>query len=302
MKYLKNILDKIIKKLKFKFLTNKGSAAYWTINMVASGDFENAEHSLNYFLWRNQQYPGYIELMPVTNADNLVVLDYGCGPGNDLVGFSLFSNCARVIGADVSLTALKASKKRLALHSKTAELIQINEDNNKINLPDNSVDLVHSSGVLHHVKSLSLAIKEIHRILKPGGKMQVMVYNYESLWLHLYVAFLCQIEKEQYKQYDLMEAFKRLTDGPDCPISHCYRPNEFLKIVNDLGFYGHYKGSAISLFELQILPERFKAISSMKLKYEHRQFLSSIIFNANGYPTVNNKVAGVDACFEFTKI
>ena len=49
MKYLKNILDKIIKKLKFKFLTNKSSASYWTMHMVNSCDFENAEHSLNHF-------------------------------------------------------------------------------------------------------------------------------------------------------------------------------------------------------------------------------------------------------------
>ena len=95
MSYLKYIIDRVINKLKFKFLTNKSSAAYWTIHMVNSGDFENAEDSLNHFLWRNQQYPGYIQLMPVNSADNLVVLDYGCGPGNDLVGFSLFSNCAR---------------------------------------------------------------------------------------------------------------------------------------------------------------------------------------------------------------
>ena len=30
--------------------------------------------------------------MPVNQADGLVVLDYGCGPGNDLVGFGHFSN------------------------------------------------------------------------------------------------------------------------------------------------------------------------------------------------------------------
>ena len=31
---------------------------------------------------------------------------------------------------------------------------------------------------------------EFHRVLKPGGYGRLMVYNYNSIWLHLYVAYM----------------------------------------------------------------------------------------------------------------
>ena len=87
--------------------------------MVCSyGEQENLWYSrtiFGAFPLRNSIYPGYIELMPVNQADGLVVLDYGCGPGNDLVGFGHFSNPKKLIGADVSARN-ENSKKRTDLH------------------------------------------------------------------------------------------------------------------------------------------------------------------------------------------
>ena len=45
----------------------------------------------------------------------------------------------------------------------------IDDELNKIPLEDDSVDLIHSSGVLHHVRNLSLAFEEIKRVMKVGG-------------------------------------------------------------------------------------------------------------------------------------
>jgi ubiquinone/menaquinone biosynthesis C-methylase UbiE len=285
-----------------KLASHSGSASYWTSHMVPVDEWHDAKSSMEHFLWRNAQYPGYIDLMPVHGADGLVVVDYGCGPGNDLVGFSEFSKPMNLIGIDVSETALATSKKRLALHDKSAKLIHIKEDVNAIPLESDSVDLVHSSGVLHHAKNLEAALLEIRRILKPNGKFQVMVYNYDSLWLHLYTAFIIQIELNKYKNDSILDAFRQTTDGADCPISHCYRPNDFLKIVENLGFNGKYKGSSISLLELEMLPKRFDAIRSRSLSKEHRDFLSTLQFDQSGFPITNGMVAGIGACYEFSKI
>ena len=81
------------------------STSYWTRhNVTLHHDFGNAEDSLRYFHWRNAQYFGYLERMPVSGYDGKVVLDYGCGPGHDLVGFGSFSKPSRLIGIDVSAT------------------------------------------------------------------------------------------------------------------------------------------------------------------------------------------------------
>ncbi len=41
---------------------------------------------------------------------------YGCGPGNDLVGFLLWGHARQVIGIDISRKALELARRRLALH------------------------------------------------------------------------------------------------------------------------------------------------------------------------------------------
>ena len=67
--------------------------------MTAHERFASETESLTYLRWRNDQYFGYLELMPVHSQDGRVVLDFGCGPGHDLVGFATSSKPARLIGA-----------------------------------------------------------------------------------------------------------------------------------------------------------------------------------------------------------
>lgn len=240
--------------------------------------------------------------MPVSGANGLTVLDFGCGPGHDLVGFSEFSRPSKLIGVDVSSPALERTRERLSLHDFEAELFHIDETENVIPIASETVDLVHSSGVFHHVKDLPAALKEISRILKPGGRFQVMVYNYHSVWVHLYVAYILKIKEELFPESTLMEAFRRSTDGPDCPISHCYIPSDFSDIVNQHGFTGGFRGSSISLHELNLLSERFNALMSEELQAEHVEFLLSLSFDGKGLPMFNQNVAGIGAVFEFNKI
>lgn len=280
----------------------KSPAQYWSEHLVPHEDWPNAAESLNYFWWRNSQYPGYIDLMPVCGADNLTIMDYGCGPGNDLVGFHEFSNPARLIGLDVSNKALAVARRRASLHGLEARLICLEEERNEIPIASNTVDLVHCSGVLHHVKNLSAVLVEIKRVMKSGARLQIMVYNYQSIWLHLYTAYVHQVEMGLYKQMSLLEAFRRTTDGAECPISKCYRPSEFLGMMASMGFEGRFRGAAISLLELELMSKRFQAIKSRQLAKEHRDFLSSVTFNEKGYPMIEGHVAGIGGCYEFRKV
>ncbi len=281
--------------------SRKGSAAYWTVNMVAHDTFRSAEESIEHFHWRNTQYPGYIELMPVSGQEGKVVLDYGCGPGNDVVGFSVYSSLQKLIAADVSKTALAKAQERLAIHGKEAEFLHIDEVSNTIPVPSESVDLIHSSGVLHHCANLSAVLKEFRRILKPDGQVSVMVYNYQSLWLHLYVAWVHQLKKGIYRDVPLKDAFRRTTDGEQCPISHCYRPDEFLSVMQNFGFDGVFKGAAVSLTEMKCLDLRYEALQDQRLPAEHRAFLTGLTFDHRGIPLYQGAVAGIDACYSFRK-
>jgi SAM-dependent methyltransferase len=46
---------------------------------------------------------------------------------------------------------------------------------------DDSFDMVFSHGVLHHVPEIERAQREIHRVLRPGGELVVMLYARWSL-------------------------------------------------------------------------------------------------------------------------
>lgn len=45
---------------------------------------------------------------------------------------------------------------------------------------DNRFDLVHASHVLEHIRNLNGLMKDLHRILKPGGKLIIRVPFYSS--------------------------------------------------------------------------------------------------------------------------
>ena len=181
-------------------------AEYWSHQTVAVLDVATPDESLAYFHWRNDQYRGYIDLMPVAGHDGEVVLDYGCGPGHDLVGIGHYSSPARLMGCDVSPKALWMARKRLDLHDTTVDLVQIGETDDRLPFDDGSIDYIHSSGVLHHVPDPVAVLREFGRILKPDGYSRVMVYNYDSVWLHLYVAYQMQLVERKYADLNIRDA------------------------------------------------------------------------------------------------
>lgn len=275
---------------------------YWTQHTVERPkEFNSAEESLNWFYWRSLQYIGLLDLLPVNNVSGKIVLDYGCGPGHDLVGFSHFSSPKKLIGMDISSTSINASKQRTDLHKFDIDFILINENDKKLPLEDESIDVIHSSGVLHHVTNLNKVIKEFNRILKPNGYCQIMIYNYDSIFMHLYIAYLKMIKEGLYKGLTKIEAFSRLTDGPDCPISRCYKPHIFINEISKLNFNCEYLGAAIYAYEMIWMNKRYDALLNKELDLESRLFLHDLTIDHRGYPVYKNKLAGIDACYKLTK-
>jgi ubiquinone/menaquinone biosynthesis C-methylase UbiE len=273
---------------------------YWTAhNVTEHRIFKSAEASLDDFHWRNAQYFRYIDLMPVSHADGLRILDFGCGPGYDLVGFATQSKPARLVGVDVSRSSLDEASRRLALHGAAVELLR--HDVNAAPLPfeDGSFDLVHASGVLHHTPDARLALRELRRVAKTGAIAQIMVYNRASLWVHLYVAYLRQIVEGLGAGDDLAEAFRASTDGPDCPISRAYTPEQFAGLAEEAGFALESYGVGVSAFEMSLLPRRFEAIMHQKLRAESRDFLAGLTFDSRGLPLSGGVHAGIDGCYRF---
>lgn len=276
---------------------------YWTAhNVTGHAAYASVEESLNAFQHRNSQYPGYLELMPVSGQDRKVVLDYGCGPGNDLVGFAHYSKPGKLIGIDISTASLDQARKRLDLHGAYADLVHVPYGSYELPLDDESVDYLHCSGVLMLLEDPVRLLHEFRRVLRPGGELRLMVYHYDSIWLHLYVAYVLQLEHGIYADVDVRRAFSRTTDGEYCPHVDVWSAEDMSRMAEQTGFSSEFIGAAPSLWELHLLPLRFKAALNPSLSEEHRAYLMSLTFDVHGFPLYQGRRTGIDGCYRFLPI
>ena len=97
------------------------------------------------------------------------VLDFGCGSGV-LLPF-LAAHSQRVLGLDVDLLAYNVMSKRLNFPN-TIE-VRDAKQNPLASLPAASFDLITALDVLEHVDDLSSTLRDLMRLLKPGGWLVV---------------------------------------------------------------------------------------------------------------------------------
>jgi SAM-dependent methyltransferase len=116
----------------------------------------------------------------------------------------------------------------------------------RIPWPNDSFDMVFSHGVLHHIPDISAAQREIARVLKPGGRLVLMVYAKHSLnywmsifWLRrlgLLLLRMCRVKASGktrrhvelsqeiglWRYLHIENFIHRNTDGPDNVYSKVY--------------------------------------------------------------------------------
>ena len=131
---------------------------------------EYRHNKLNY-LARLVNFDGY-------KGKNL--LEIGCGAGVDLVRFA--RGGANVTGIDLSNTAIDLACKNFEQSAQSADLRVMNGEH--MQFVDNTFDVIYAHGVLQYTADTERMIREIHRVLKPGGEAIMMVYNKHS-WLSL---------------------------------------------------------------------------------------------------------------------
>lgn len=275
---------------------------YWSRHTVRAKRFRTRRSSRRNLEWRFSEYPLFRELSGLYgDHEGEVVLDYGCGPGNDLTGFAIHSRARRIVGADVSETALALAARRLALHGvgeDRVQLVRIDEADPVLPLADDSVDHVNCQGVIHHTTDPAAVLAELARVTRPGGTAGVMVYNRDSVWFHLYVAYERMVLEKAFAGLDEHEAFARSTDGADCPVSRSYEPAAFLELCQGAGFAPEYLGGYLSRHELRCLERSLqRALTDERLAPEHRGFLRALTLDGSGYPMLGEHYAGIGGTY-----
>jgi SAM-dependent methyltransferase len=110
------------------------------------------------------------------NSKDLSVLEVGCGLGTDGAQFAKAG--AKYTGIDLTDAAVDLAKRRFELFNLPGTFRVA--DAERLLFANNSFDIVYSHGVLHHTPDTAAAVREIHRVLRPGGKAVVMLYHRDS--------------------------------------------------------------------------------------------------------------------------
>jgi ubiquinone/menaquinone biosynthesis C-methylase UbiE/uncharacterized protein YbaR (Trm112 family) len=101
-----------------------------------------------------------------------VLLDIGCGAGTSGAMFGYMG--AHYIGVDHSRHAAMYTRRHLRAVGADGFTVQGNAES--LPLPDESIDVVYSNGVLHHTPNFATAMNEAYRVLKPGGRAIIALY------------------------------------------------------------------------------------------------------------------------------
>lgn len=107
-----------------------------------------------------------------------IVLDYCCGVGGSAIK-AAHAGADLVIGIDISESSLKVAQQRAEDAGVADRVVFILGDAENTGLPENSVERIICSGVLHHL-DLDFAGPELFRTSAPGGKalaIEALDYN-----------------------------------------------------------------------------------------------------------------------------
>jgi SAM-dependent methyltransferase len=105
-----------------------------------------------------------------------LVVEVGCGVGLD--GSRFLEGAARYVGVDRSDVAVRTARGNFNMLGLQGAVVQ--GDATALPIASASVDFVYSHGVLHHIPDTAAAVREIERILRPGGRCLVMLYHRAS--------------------------------------------------------------------------------------------------------------------------
>lgn len=146
------------------------------------------------------------------------VLEVGVGLGADHQRFA--TSGAELFGIDLTPRAIEMCRLRLDSYNLESSLSVGDAEN--LSFADDSFDLVWSWGVIHHSPDTPAAIREIYRVLKPGGVAKIMIYHTWSVvglmlwfrygllrcrpWLKLSEIYSRYLESPGTKAYSQVEA------------------------------------------------------------------------------------------------
>ncbi len=156
------------------------------------------------------------------------VLDYGCGNGYVLAQY--VRNGAEAYGVDLTETAIRLARSRFELAGLEGTFVQ----NDGVSIPFESdfFDVACSMGVLHHIPDPRPVVAELQRVLKPGGRLVVMLYHRGSYRYRVAFPWLARVGPARYRGRSRQEVVN-LNDGEGNPWGTVYSRREARELLRE---------------------------------------------------------------------
>lgn len=212
----------------------------WTADPCASdrvsGDPGSASYIRGLLAARHDYAPWMAEELEYARSAGLDVLDVGCGQGIDLTSYALAG--ARVSGVDLTPRHVELATAHLRALDLPGHVVV--GDAEALPFSDEAFERVSSNGVLHHTPDMPAALHEIYRVLRPGGRGTVIVYNRNSFHYWLDQVLLVGLIKRRLFATGSMAAV--LSEGVEYsrigarPLVRVYTPHQVREMMFEAGF------------------------------------------------------------------
>ncbi|HWP47289.1 MAG TPA: class I SAM-dependent methyltransferase [Candidatus Limnocylindrales bacterium] len=170
--------------------TSEQIAQFWEKHPVGSNFVPVSEWKdffIRYDRFRYNHEPHILEEIEKINFKGKRVLEIGMGQGAEAQ--KIIEAGAIYNGIDLTQESVTRVRLRCELFSLPYESLQV-MDAERLDFPDESFDIVFSHGVLHHSPCIRTIIREIHRVLREGGLVVVMLYHRNSINYQISIRFI----------------------------------------------------------------------------------------------------------------
>jgi ubiquinone/menaquinone biosynthesis C-methylase UbiE len=158
-------------------------------------------------------------------------LDCGCGPGHLAIHLARYAPGLKVWALDVSPDMVRETSANTATTGLTGRVVPTEGDMRALPFPDDSFDLVTSIFAFHHLPNPGAALREMRRVLKPGGALMVRDFIRPAserrieIMVRLFgiLQWYSEPEREQYRDSlhaGLSREYVEWLAGEDLAVSH----------------------------------------------------------------------------------
>jgi demethylmenaquinone methyltransferase / 2-methoxy-6-polyprenyl-1,4-benzoquinol methylase len=183
--------------------------------------------------WRKKAIKQLKALQPET------VLDVATGTGDVAILTHKMLQPKKITGIDISDGMLEIGRKKLAKLGLEKDIELLNGDSETINFPDASFDAITVAFGVRNFENLEKGLKEMIRVLKPGGKLVVLEFSrpkqvafkgFYNLYMKIVAPGFGQMIAKNKDAYQyLNDSVQKFPEGKD-----------FIKILNNCGYKNTY--------------------------------------------------------------